>query len=61
MEFLANMKMLMRTAEQNKWSPVLFGEKLNQLLEDNHFVFKCPSMNDVWRFHKEILNSFQER
>ncbi|XP_048747441.1 uncharacterized protein LOC125659715 isoform X2 [Ostrea edulis] len=60
-EFLGKMKMLMRRAEQNKWSPVMFDEKLNHLLTDHEFVFKCPSMNDLWRFHQEIASRFQER
>ncbi|XP_048744067.2 uncharacterized protein LOC125657509 [Ostrea edulis] len=61
MEFLANMKMLLWRTEQNKWSPVMFDEKLNQLLTNNGFVFKCPSMNDLWRFHQEIVSRFQEK
>jgi hypothetical protein len=48
-------------AEQNKWTPVLFDEKLNRLLKDNEFVFQCPSEDDLWQFHKAILNIFQER
>ncbi|XP_048745322.1 uncharacterized protein LOC125658198 [Ostrea edulis] len=61
LEFLGKIKMLMRRAEQNKWSPVMFDEKLNQLLTDHEFVFECPSMDDLWRFHLEIASRFQER
>ncbi|XP_056013872.1 uncharacterized protein LOC125673767 [Ostrea edulis] len=60
-EFLGKMKMFMWKADQNKWSPVIFDEKLNQLLTDNDFVFKCPSMNDLRRFHQEIASRFHER
>jgi hypothetical protein len=61
MKFLVKMKVLMEKAEQDKWTPVLFDEKLNQLLADNDFVFQCPSEHDLWEFHQEILNLFQER
>jgi hypothetical protein len=59
--FLANLKMLVRRAEQNKWSPTVFHDKLNQLLTNSDVVFKCPSMDDLWRFHKEMASRFQEK
>ncbi|XP_048745333.2 uncharacterized protein LOC125658212 [Ostrea edulis] len=59
-EFLGKMKMLMSMAEDNKWSPSVFDGKLNQLLTDNHFLFKCPSMNHLWQFHHGIASHFQE-
>jgi hypothetical protein len=55
------MKILMKRAEQNKWSPVMFQEKLNKLMTDNDFVFKCPSMDDLKRFHQELGSLLQER
>jgi hypothetical protein len=60
-EFLANLKMLVRRAEQNKWSPEMFHDKLNELLTNSDVVFKCPSMNDLWRFHEEMATCFQEK
>ncbi|XP_048750987.2 uncharacterized protein LOC125662706 [Ostrea edulis] len=60
-EFLGKLRVLLWKTEQNKWSPVMFDEKLNQFLTDNDFVFKCPSINDLWRFHKKIASRFQER
>ncbi|XP_055998796.1 uncharacterized protein LOC125654501 isoform X2 [Ostrea edulis] len=61
MEFLAKMKMLMWKAEQDKWTPVMFDEKLNRLLTDNDLVFQCPSVQDLWKFHQTFLSRFQER
>ncbi|XP_048778047.2 uncharacterized protein LOC125681837 [Ostrea edulis] len=61
MEFLAKMKMLMWKAEQDNWTPVMFHEKLNQLLTDNGFVFQCPNVHDLWEFHQNIVSRFQER
>ncbi|XP_048758538.2 uncharacterized protein LOC125668424 [Ostrea edulis] len=61
MGFLAKMKMLMRKAEQDKWTPVMFDEKLGQLLTDNDLVFQCPNVNGLWKFHQTIASRFQER
>ncbi|XP_048747650.2 uncharacterized protein LOC125659899 [Ostrea edulis] len=61
MEFLPKMKMFMWKAEQNKWTPVVFNEKLNQLLTDYDAVFQCPSVRDLWKFHQTIVRRFQER
>jgi hypothetical protein len=60
-KFLTNLEMIMQRAEQNKWSPEMFDEKLNQLLTNSKFVYKCPSMNDFWRCHKEIASRFHEK
>ncbi|XP_048757969.2 uncharacterized protein LOC125668183 [Ostrea edulis] len=60
-EFLAKTKMLMLRAEQDKWTPVVFDEKLNQHLTDNDAVFQCPSVHDLWEFHRTIVGRFQER
>ncbi|XP_048778191.1 uncharacterized protein LOC125681943 [Ostrea edulis] len=58
-EFLAKMKMLMWKAEQDKWTPVMFDEKLNKLLTDFDFVFQCPSVHDLWKF-QTIVSRFQD-
>ncbi|XP_048776932.2 uncharacterized protein LOC125681063 [Ostrea edulis] len=60
-EFLAKMKMLMWKAEQDNWTPVMFDEKLNQLLTDNGFVFQCPSVHDLWKSRKNIVSRFEPR
>ncbi|XP_048734452.2 uncharacterized protein LOC125650309 isoform X2 [Ostrea edulis] len=60
-EFLAKMKMFIGKAEQDKWTPVVFHEKLNQLLTDFDFVFQCPTVHDLWEFHQTIVSRFQDR
>ncbi|XP_048776501.2 uncharacterized protein LOC125680776 [Ostrea edulis] len=59
-QFLGKIKLFLWKARQNNWTP-LTDEKLNQLLTDHDFVFKCPSVNDLWEFHQEIASTFQER
>ncbi|XP_048760787.2 uncharacterized protein LOC125669955 isoform X3 [Ostrea edulis] len=60
-EFLAKMKMLMWKAEQEKWTPVVFDEKLNQLLTDYDAVFQCPSVHNLWEFHRQLVSRVQQR
>ncbi|XP_048746520.2 uncharacterized protein LOC125659033 [Ostrea edulis] len=60
-EFLAKLKMLMLRAEQDELTPVMFNERLNQLLTDYDAVFQCPSVRDLWEFHQTIVSRVQER
>ncbi|XP_062603982.1 uncharacterized protein LOC134265788 [Saccostrea cucullata] len=59
MEFFGKVKPFLRRAISEKWDVSKFDQELRNLLSD--FNFGCPSLDDLWEFHRKLATSFKER